>query len=245
MFCSFISFILLRFILSIFISSNLSFYFSLCISLSLLVVFFALFNSKLNKKTNKLSKDKKTLSTLTKLLFMQESELFSLFFSAFSKAGKNPKKVGGNILLEEENCLVFLHFSFDSISKSQIIKFYNLLSKNQTALILSNEFSLDIVSFCDKFQNKIKLMSGEEVYLLLEKTSSLPNNNVLYFLDDKPKVKLSNVFNKKRAKNYFFFGIIFMLYSFIVPIKLYYIIVGSIFLILSLSCLLFAKEERN
>lgn len=241
--CSIISFILLKILFSLFLSNTLSICFALICSIALFLVFLRIFLSKRDFNFLKIKEQKQANLTLSQLPFLKKEEIVSLFFSVFTKLDENPKKQGNKIFLPLKNSFVFFLFSFDDIQKSQIIKIYNSLYEKQSAIILTKDYSPEIEKFCQKFNGKIRLYNGEKVYYLLKKADIFPQNKILFFEDKKEKLNFFNLFNKKRAKNYFFFGIIFMLYSFIVPLKLYYIIVGSLFLILSLSCFLFGKDN--
>ena len=242
LFCSFLSFLILKVIFSTFLGNSTSNVFSIVIALSLFIVYFALFNKKFSSKKAKKSEEKQSKQVLMNLLFLSEDKIFDLFYSAFSNLNKSPKKLGAKIFLPEDNEVVFLSFSIDGLKKSQIIKAFNSLNEGQNALILSYDCNSDTINFAKNFNNKIKIKSGFEVYSILKKANVFPLNAVVPFIKDSPKYNFKLLFNKKREKSYFFFGIIFLLYSFIVPIKIYYIIIGCTFLIASIACLLFAKN---
>ena len=243
LFCSFLSFFILKIIFSTFLSNTTSNVFSLVIALSMFIVFFAVFNKKFSSRTAKKKEEKQSKQVLTNLLFLSNDKVFDLFFSAFTILNKSPKKLGAKIFLPEDNVVVFLSFNIDGLNKSQIIKVFNSLLEGQKALILCYDCNAETINFAKNFNNKIKIKSGFEVYSILKEANLFPENSVLPFVKDSPKYNFKLLFNKKRAKSYFFFGIIFLLYSFIVPIKIYYIIIGCIFLLASLACFLFAKNS--
>ena len=58
------------------------------------------------------------------------------------------------------------------------------------------------------------------------------------------KVKLRAVLNKKNAKKFIAFGLFFVLSSFFVPIKLYYLIMGGIMILFALTLWFFSKSEN-
>ncbi|MBQ7339771.1 MAG: hypothetical protein IJW43_02820 [Clostridia bacterium] len=244
-FCAFIVFIVSKFILSLLIRNDLSIGFSIMLAVCCWGVFFRWFNKKRTFNKITLAEQKKARLSLTQLAFMSDLELCSLFYSAFSKLNLKPQRRGNKIFLPEKNCLVFFCFSLDGIRKSQVIKYYNLLQKNQTAVIFGREFSSEIKDFCRYFENKIILVDGEKTFFTLKKADVFPENKILFFVEKKKTFDFSLLLHKKRAKNYFIFGLLFLLYSFIVPIKLYYIILGSLLLIFSLLCALFGKQVEN
>lgn len=244
-FCAFIVFIVSKFILSLLIRNDLSIGFSIMLAVCFWAVFFRWFNKKRAFNKISLAEQKKARLSLTQLAFMSDLELCSLFFAVFSKLGLRPQRRGNKLYLPEKDCLVFFCFSLDGIRKSQVIKYYNLLQKNQTAVIFGKEFSNEIKDFCRYFEDKILLVDGEKTFSILKKADVFPENKILFFVEKKKPLDFSLLLHKKRAKNYFIFGLLFLLYSFIVPIKLYYIILGSLLLIFSLLCALFGRQVEN
>ncbi len=176
---------------------------------------------------------------------MKKSSLLSFFQRVFKKFDINAEIKNGRLYIKENGVVIFLHFDFDMVKKSEIIKYFNQLNGDDIGIIFSSSFSNEIISFISNFNGKLKLYDENDVFSILKKAGIYPENDVCFFREKEKKWDFSLLINKKRAKNYFFFGVIFMLYSFIVPIKIYYIIVGSIFLILSLSLKLFGKNAKD
>ena len=88
-------------------------------------------------------------------------------------------------------------------------------------------------------------MPFNELYLELEKLGFFPPEKYL-LLDEntKPRFNLSAFLRKKNAKNFLVFGIVFSVMSFFVPLKIYYLLWGSVFLVLSLVTRLYGREEQ-
>ena len=53
------------------------------------------------------------------------------------------------------------------------------------------------------------------------------------------------VFTRRRAPKYFLFGVTFLLFSFLVPYKLYYILFGTLLTVFSVVCLFFAVPAKT
>ena len=245
LFCTLSIFILLRFVFSTFLSSTLSFIFALTLSLLSSLIFFKLFKKKSGKDFLKKEEVKKIKEMTIRLSFMKKSSQLTFFLRIFKKFNLTAEIKNGRLYIKERGVVIFLHFDFDMVKKSEIIKYFNQLDGDDIGVIFSSSFSTEITSFIANFNGKLKLYDEKEVFSILKKAEIFPENDVCFFREKEKKWDFSLLLNKKRAKNYFFFGVIFMLYSFIVPIKLYYIIVGSIFLILSLSLKLFGKNLRD
>lgn len=244
-FCSIAVNIVLRFLLSLFLDGTISLILSITISLILGIWFFKLFKKKNGKNDLKKEEEKQLKETLIRLSFMKKSNQIKLFERVFNKLNVKTEILNGRIRLPDYGAIIFLRFDFDGIKKSEFIKFCNLLDADEIGIIFSSDFSSEIKDFSLNFNGKIKLFNGRKVYELLKRASLFPENDVYFFREKEKAWDFSLLLNKKRAKNYFFFGVIFMLYSFIVPIKLYYIIVGSLFLTFSLVVKFFGKAEKE
>ncbi len=243
-FCSFLTFILFRFILSVFIPSQTADIVSIFASLLSALLYFALFKRKADKGFSKKKDGEFYTDTILRLHFLSQTQLLNLFEKAFTKVGRKVKKLNNRLVLEDFNAVAFFYFNFDQITKSKILKYYNLLEKNQVAYIFSTEFPKDVTAFAKKF-NCLTLCDGKKTFSILKKAETYPKNDLHGFNKKQNPFDFSVFLDKKRAKTLFFFGIIFMLYSLIVPIKLYYIIVGSIFLIYALILKLFGKDGKT
>ncbi len=182
---------------------------------------------------------------LVRLSFMRKASQLEFFERIFSKIKVRAEVESGRIYLPDHGAVIFLHFDFDEVRKSEFIKFCNVLRDDEIGVIFSSSFSADVKEFANNFNGKIKLYSGSEVYKLLSRAEIFPENDVYFFKEKEKKWDFSLLLNKKRARNYFLFGITFLLYSLFVPIKLYYVIVGSLFLIFSILVKLFGKEEKE
>lgn len=243
LFCTVAIFIVLKFLFSLFLNNALSLIFSLTLSLLLGLMFFSVLKKKKGKNLLKKAEEKKMNENLIRLSFMKKSSILTFFQRVFSKLKVENYVKNGRIYLPEHGAVIFIHFDFDEVRKSEIIKYYNLLRDDEIGVIFSQNFSSEIKEFCSNFNGKIKTYAKREIFELLGKAEIFPENDVFFFKEKERKWDFSLLLNKKRAKNYFFYGIIFMLYSFIVPIKIYYIIIGSLFLIFSLTVKLFGKTE--
>ena len=135
-------------------------------------------------------------------------------------------------------------FSFDNVTKSDVVKIFNQLKSGQSAYILCQDLPSATRDFILKFNGKINAVDKVKVYEFLIETNSLPQTKVgtEEFLKQKPRAKL-NLLQKNKYAKYLLFGLSFLLMSFLVPIKLYYIIIGCLFLILSILSKLFGTEK--
>ena len=219
---------------------------SYVLSITLALVF-TLFIVKLslNKRQKKFSskeKEKKYNAAMTKLNLTDEKNVIALFEKAFRSEGFLIEKKRGGIFIPDKNTTVFFRFGFDGVSKTDIVKCFNSIGKAEKAEIYSETFSEEIKAFAARFGGKVILTDGRTAFSLLEKHALLPEETANAFNEEKkPSLSFSRLLEKKRAKNYLAFGLLFVFLSYISPIKGYYVAFGAAFLIFSLILRFFGK----
>ncbi len=244
-FCTLIAFIVLNFTLSSFMASKVSLILAITLSLLLSLLFYKTFYNKYKKNYTKNTQSREIKNLVLKLSLMKKKEQIKFFEDLFSSINVKFKTQNEQIYLTEHGFVIFLAFNFDGLNKSKILKSFNLLTSDEIGVIFTGEICNDVRNFAENFAGKIKLVSSVEIYELCKRANLFPTNDICFFVEKEKKWDFSSLLNKKRAKKYFFFGIIFMLYSFIVPIKFYYVLIGSLFLIFSLAVKLFGKTENE
>ncbi len=193
------------------------------------------FNAELDKQKNKL---------MTQLHFMPKSRLSALFIKAFNSLGFSTEKRKDGIYLPDKKTLVILKFGYQEVTKADVVKAFNLIKKDQSVEIYSEEFSTEVKQFAERFVN-VKLKDGEKVLDLLKKSDCLSEIDYVVPEENRQRTSaLKSVFNKRRAKTFFGFGIFFLFSSLFVPLKTYYIVSGSVMLIIALICIFFGSRKK-
>lgn len=247
-FLTFVSFIL-SFVLFDYLSKKpYSLVFSACFSLLTALLFFKIFTSRAKKKNFAKNRREKISSVFYRLCFETKEKNTLRFMRALQKRGFATERKKGGIYLKNEKTTVFIKFGFDSVNKTDVVKAFNNISENEKAVITAEYFTDEIKDFSRLFGDRIILIDGEKVFNLLEATGELPPplEKKLPELGVNPvKRKFGNFLSKKSAKKFLLFGTIFLLTSFFVPLKLYYVISGVVMLIFSAICLLFGKPSTE
>ena len=200
--------------------------------------------SRFLKRGNKRAKTKEAELVLNQLDFLPADKISTLFFDAFTADGKTPIKKRAHLYLPQTKTLVFFSFGFKSKTKADIVRAYNLLQQDERALILGTEFPSDVLDFARRFGGRISLIFGQPVYALLKKHDNLPKITCPITTTD-AKPKLPKFFRKKNAKSFLTFGILFLIMSYLVPLKVYYIVMGGIMLVFGFILLIFGSIEEN
>ena len=193
-----------------------------------------------NKKTLPREQEKKYLSAMTELCLKPKAKQKELFTALFIKENYYPTAKKDGIFLTEKNTLVFIKFDFEKVNKAYIVKVFNKLDSGEIAEIYSDEYENDVKDFAKLFNGRIVLKDGKDTFSLLDKHGLLPEPTLLSD-NKKKKADFTLLLHKKRAKNYLFFGLSFVILSYIVPIKIYYLVFGGIFLALALILRFFGK----
>lgn len=243
-FCAFLYLILSKILFSYFFNNAVSL--TLSITLTLVLTLFTVKGLfKKRQKNGLLSmNDKMKNQIVFNLHFMPKSKLTSLFALAYSNLGIKTEKRKDGLYLPDKKTLVILKFGYLEVSKADIVKSFNLIKKDQTVEIYSDEFSTSVKDFASRFVN-VYLKDANDTVKLLKNGECLDEIEDLQIkTEPKPKV-VKNLFNKKRAKTFFGFGIFFLFSSLFVPLKTYYVVSGCIMLILALVCIFFGNRIQT
>lgn len=241
-----VTFILSFLTLNYFFSRSLAIVFSGILSLLFSILTFKVINDKKIKFRLSKKESEDLNKIISQLNLSTPLEQLSLFDKALKKDGYSLENKNSFLYLPEKKIAIFLNFKFDSTTKTDIVKAFNLVNKADKIYILAENFSKEIEDFASRFDGRINLISANKIYHFLVKTEVFPKTKIE--LKTSKKVKFSDLIvllDKKKAKTHLGLGVIFLTLSYFVPIKLYYIIFGCSFLILSLFCRLFGREPLN
>ena len=216
------------------------------ISIALLVFLIAL--DKMNKSFAKKSLDKQKNNAVKNMCYslclLDKFKITELFERAINRRGFKTLKKRGGIFIEETHSAVFTIFSFDGITKTDVVRVFNSISQKDKAYIFGQSANSDLLDFINRFDGRIEFVNAEKTYNFLSSCNCLPKEQPVYknnsFL---LKNFFSRLFVRKNSKKFLSFGLLFLFMSAFVVIKFYYIVCAFIFITLSLFCRLFSKEE--
>ena len=241
LFYSFAFFFLSFVIINYFVKRPFSFVLSATLALLLTLLFAKLSVNKSKKKEISAKEQKLYASVMTELNLLPEQKTTELFATLFRAQGYEVKPKRGGLFIPERNVLSFTVFGYETVTKAYIVKVFNRLSNGEKAEIYSENFSAEISAFSMLFNGKIVLKDGKEIFGLLKEYSLLPNTDRSLSAPIAKKIDFPAFLDKKRAKNYLVFGLSFVILSYFVPIKIYYLAFGVFFLVFSLILRFFGK----
>lgn len=245
-FSAFISFIVCFIILNFYIDKPYSIIFSIIISIPIFIIAFDKISKSKSLQLAKKQNQKNLENMCNSLCLLPKPQLISLFEKALSICGYAPTKTSQGLSLPKQKAFIYPVFSFDGITKTDIVKAFNCIKKGQVAYIFGKDVSSEISSFIDRFDNSVIFIDQQKIYSLLQKTDCLPKEKPPFKTNKLTFKSFFNPFlNRANAKKFVLFGLLFILMSYFAPIKLYYIIVGTSFLIFSLFLRLFTRKEQS
>lgn len=199
------------------------------------------FIKRKNKKSAiKSAEQEKVKQYTSALIFNTTSQNVNFFYDLAStrhKAEKRPDFV--KILHPDGNVLLFPIFKFASLTSDDVIAIYNKTKRQKTKriVICTNTVDQSVYKLCEILDKKICLLDYSETYSKLLKEYNLyPEIKEQSKKLNKTSYKdiLTRSLNKSKAKGYFVSSLCLLFSSFFVRYSIYYIIVSTLLLVLSL-----------
>lgn len=226
---------------------NLSFAISIII-FSICFIFYTYHNEKKNNKLIKNSQEKLLFDNTLKTLKFQGVKENSNYFTKLLSCSY----LGDNIY-KKDDCYLYINFQTElSVFDFFIVNnFYTQTDKSLPLVFLAEKanenFSNLITESPIKYevQNQdylIKVIKEKQIFPIdieILKTTKTPKN--LKVILKKLKYSLSNI----KFTSTFFTGLSLVILSIFIPYSLYYLIFGTIFLILAFLSLLFKRNKNN
>ena len=155
---------------------------------------------------------------------------------------KNDKIESGSNYILFENTAIFSLFKFGNLSSSDVLNIHRTLENSgiSKVFIFANGIDKQAYKTSTHLGIQLKLVKTSSLVRYLDKHNALPD-----FKKTKSKPSLQSifatVFSRGNFKAYAFSGTILVLTSFITPLKVYYIVSGTICLLLAIATLLFGN----
>lgn len=207
----------------------------------------------LEKKQDKKSKAKHRTSLVEKyniaFRLLSTNEKKDLLRQVFSVIHSTNVDQDLNYIIQGVSHSIIIATQYENLSQHDLL---NLMESrhndtiDQYIVICNHHTNINTKLLRNKV---IKLITKDDLYTYFENTNIFPD---ISFIDENI-YKLSwldlrrKIFAKERARSYFFAGLILILSSIILPYQRYYRIMGSILLILALTCKLLPliKHSRD
>lgn len=196
------------------------------------------------KRVKKEKEKREKAALLDSVTFAKDEEKEKVFLSALKKDYPSVKLSRGGYFIPEKNVLVFIEAGYSPLDKAKTVKIFNLLSKDEKAALYYRFKESGADEFAERFNGKIILKSENDLISLIEKSDVKLSPPFLTF-PEKRKVAFKETMKKKKAVKYLLLGLTFLGLSFILPLKLYYIIFGGVLCLFSLVTFFFGYSEKE
>ncbi len=186
----------------------------------------------ISKKQNKhflISKNDKQKKLLSLHLSLSTDEYVLDLFSRCLSDEEKAKRAGSKILKNE--CAYFFNFKMQAINEDDVAKVIKDKSE-QKKIIFCNRISAEAMLLCENFAIEVKQI--DYVYNLLKESELLPEK---YIYEEQQKTnffkRIKIRFNRKICAPLFWSGLALLALSYFTFFPIYYIVTGSLMLIIS------------
>ena len=239
-----VCFVLVFIVLNYLIERPFSIAFAFIIAAAITMLFFKISHRKFTAQVKSNQEKKDFEDALFSLNFSTPAQNNTLLTKALNKKGYSTERKKGGVFIPKHNAAVFLFFSFTDVTKAQVVKVFNSIPNDCTAYIVAPSFSDDVTSFICRFDGKIKKAAAKDYYLFLKDADCLPKEKLPEIKEKKGFALFKTLLEKRKAKRFLSFGLIFLSLTFLVPFKIYYTVCGCIFLLYALILHLFGTTEK-
>lgn len=207
---------------------------------TLIEVAYRFFMKAKNKKNNfKTEQAEQIEEYINSFVFLENSYAVNFFYN-LSKINHSATKKSNYIIIQNEHSkiILFPYFLYRDLNVDDLISIYNKAKKEipTRIIICTNKIENNAIKLSHKLQIETFILDGIQTYeKLIKKYNYFPIKTKLKSL---PKITFKDLcsyaLNKKRTKGYLITSILLLFSSFIVPYKIYYVVMSSLLLIFSL-----------
>ena len=157
--------------------------------------------------------------------------------------------IENNCILYEKNgakTLIAPLFKFGNVSNDEIAKIWRYAQTKEIDKIylLARAHQRSGVQLANCLKGDIEFVQPRSLHKFLIKHNALPQKNFKYKKSKRKidfKDALSNILIRKRAKYFLFSGIFLAVFSYFSPLIIYYLIMATISLSMSVACLVYDR----
>lgn len=173
-------------------------------------------------------------------VFSDKKESLAFYFDLLSKNFQPVKRSDFIAFAKgEESCILYPFYKFNTLSVEDVILIFNKVknTKADEILLCVNLVDENVKKIISKLPIKFVVLDKYETYeKLMKKFDTFPNS--LFNFETNPKMTfkgfLAYSLNRKKAGGYIFASFILLISSLFVKVTVYYLIMSSILLVLSI-----------
>ncbi|MBP5308030.1 MAG: hypothetical protein J6Z34_02725 [Clostridia bacterium] len=181
--------------------------------------------------------------SLDALSLMDETALNAYFKRLLQKSETPFSEENGTIILTETGTELKYYFTFSETYAGRIIEFYKQAGTGRKILVIGRNFNEEIFALTARFAGRIVLLDGAHLYPAMKKYDCFPETKEPLTVKKTRKNLPKELFSKKRARQYFLYGLTMEFFSFFVFYPVYYLVFGTALVLLSVVCYFFGVKE--
>lgn len=189
-------------------------------------------------------KQRKLKSSMMALSIMSDKALVKFFSTLLKKLEVPFIPQETYILLTAINAELRFCFSPSPVENGQIISLYKLCDEGRALVVAGGDFTQDTLELTQRFGGRITLITPAELFLTMTALDYFPDDSM--FTATKPRLRflpLSEIFTRRRAKQFLGYGILLELFSFIVIYPVYYVVAGGAMTMFAAICFFFGTRN--
>ena len=205
---------------------------------------FCLFRAKKSAVYALKRKDAEMLArVMDSMCLASEEDLLNYFRTLLKKAEVPFFEEKGRIILKKQSAELTFYFTFSETYGGRIIDFYKQAEKGRGVAVVGREFSEDTRRLAARFGGRITLIDGASLYLFMKRFECFPPLKPELASPRKRFMLPGEIFGKKRARQYFLYGVTMEFFSLFVFWPIYYLTFGTALVLLSLFCFFFGAKK--
>jgi hypothetical protein len=166
------------------------------------LISFKILSNRKNRREQKTHRNAEYENAMLQFSFMPKVDTCNFFKKTLENIGYKTEKKRSSLKIKDKNALLVFNFGFDQVSKTDVVKAYNLKTLKDTVYLIAENFNTEVKNFASRFYNLV-LVDGEKIYSFLKERNSLPQ--IKYSFKEKrlDKIKaLKSLLNRKNFKCY-------------------------------------------
>ena len=215
------------------------------IAASLAALFYFLSGKRSASKLLKSEDSKRAEEIMRHFAVTKECKTVDFFMDLFKALGHTCENKGKFIALTDIDTDVFFSFSFEPLGVSEILSVYRNYGGEHKTVIFTAQKNPSVDKYMPSLIN-LEIVTCGEIYSYMKKAQLFPEiDKVKTSTQKKYKIFFKNILAREKSKKFAFFGFSMLFFSLIVPFPLYYLIMGSLLLIVAFSCRIFGSKKES
>lgn len=152
-----------------------------------------------------------------------------------------------NYLISESKIMIICSVKFGSVSPDEILKYSKIAQDNnvEKCYLIAKELPKNAALTLFNFAENVKFVPLKIVFKLLKAHKLLPDKlNIKIGKLSYSKNIFDIIFDISNLKKFLFVAIVLFAFSFLIPFKTYYIILGSVNILLAIICIIRGRTQK-